>query len=243
MTAASVLRVLHLEIELFERTMTGPNDGAQPGGPQAVWTYTLDQDPIHTFDDDQKITWMQGRVERMLLVAFRDPKVRVRFNQEPQQPYDLNLGLMTLACCAIEALGRFLHGGSVSNPCKQCGSPREEPGAGKCFRDFICRYVPTYKPLAGPLYGSFRCALAHSFAIRDGGLTHDLGEPFLQGDAKTTPHQIDFDRFIRDVDAGIRNYFDDLRGDSGLRANFLKHWNNDYAFWIRWWKNKEESKG
>jgi hypothetical protein len=90
-TAASVLRVLHLEIELFERTMTGPNDGAQPGGPQAVWTYTLDQDPIHTFDDDQKITWMQGRVERMLLVAFRDPKVRVRFNQEPQQPYDLNL--------------------------------------------------------------------------------------------------------------------------------------------------------
>src|SRR5262245_32854069 len=105
------------------------------------WTFTLDLDPIHTFDDNQKIDWMEGRIEKMLLVPLRDPKVRARFNQEPDRPYDLNLGLMTLACCAIEALGRFLLGGSETTKCTTCGATNEEPSAGECFREFIKLYV------------------------------------------------------------------------------------------------------
>jgi hypothetical protein len=219
--------------------MAAGEEGVQMEHSRPEWTFTLDHDPIHTFDDDAKIAWLQGRVEKMLLVPLRDAHIRTRFNQEPKPAYDLNLGLMTLACCAIEALGRFLLGGSKKTVCPTCENRNEEPSAAKCFREFIRTYVADYKPVAQPLYESFRCALAHSFAIRDGCLSHSLGRPFLKG-SKSTPHRIDFDRFIAGVVAGISRYFSDLRSCADLRENFIKHWNSEYGFWVLTSKREEE---
>ena len=168
----------------------------------------------------------------MLLTAIREPKKRSRFKRKTSPEYDLNLGIMTLVCCAVEALGRFHSGGTKTTACPTCGARQEEPSSGQCFRNFIEAYVPDYKPFSSVLYGEFRSALAHTFAIRKGGITQELGEPFTKGNGKSTPHRVDFDRFIEAVDKGVDAYFEALRRDSDLRTRFLNYWDRGYKFWV-----------
>jgi len=205
-------------------------ESANPSDP--AWTYMLDADPIHTFNDAQKMAWVRGRLEKTLLVPLRDAEIRTRFGREPIPAYDLNLGMMTLACCAVEALGRFLLGGSKSQKCDACGQSSETPSASKCFREFVKEYMSSYYGMSRPLYGSYRCGLAHSLAIRDGSLASSLGMEYVKGNS-TSPHLVDYDRFIKDLDTGIDRYFNDLRNSPDLRADFLRHWNREYGFWCK----------
>jgi uncharacterized protein with PIN domain len=93
--------------------------------PHRELSYLLGFDPLHRLSDDEKIAYIEERTTRMVLEAARNARVRALGEPlEEGRRIDSNLGLMTLICCSIEALGHFLAGRTPEmKRCETCNQP------------------------------------------------------------------------------------------------------------------------
>ncbi len=201
--------------------------------PEGSLTYLFGVDPIHLLSDSEKVDYLEKRIERLLLVPARNAREAATGGKDLRPTIDSNLCLMTVLCCGIEALGHYL-AGRVPKPerCPTCEHHLDPEKGAADFAAFVERYMPSYAPIAKLLYGDYRSALAHGFAIRSGGLTEGLSVPFETPKDKTLPHRIDFWRFVSELDEGVKQYFRDVRIDPDLTRKFLQRWAHANKFWI-----------
>jgi hypothetical protein len=110
-------------------------------------------------------------------------------------------------CCAIEATGKFLSGGSLGNADR--------------FRAFLdCYMSPEFrtKIAGGPTYGDllwkhFRNGLAHGFSVRHRGFEGNPGEPYFKV-TKIAGHaclEINPSALLDDFEQGFERFLADLR--------------------------------
>lgn len=181
-------------------------------------TYLADYDDLSNRSVDEKIDWLHKRVAKIFVTPVQ------RFISSDN--HDLAIGVMTLICCAIEALGHFKNGRIDKNKFK--GSDKED------FQEFICKYTPKASTISDELYEHFRCGLAHAFVIEKGGIEGEIEGLYKKEKRKETFYEINPWKLFKLLENGIEKYFKDLRDQqrTQLRENFLNRFDYSFKFWI-----------
>lgn len=180
----------------------------------AFYRYSEELEKLRT--DEEKISWFDGRVNQVLIKPIDELRHIWKANKNIQC---LNLGIMTLLCSGIEALGNFY---------LQTGE------SGKKFRKFVEHYMTLEfreKDLSGKKYSThlwdhFRCGLAHGFTIERGGILEDT-DRYIRFD-DTRGLGIDLWYFFDDFKRAFKKYISELRSskeNSFIRKNFLSKFN------------------
>ena len=162
--------------------------------------------------DGEKISWIEGRVKQVLIDPLEELRKVWQKNEEIQC---LNLGVMTLLCCGIEALSNFY---------------LQKGESGKKFKKFVENYMnaefrrkdPSGKKYSSFLWDDFRCGLAHGFSIEKGGILEGTNRYVRFDDKKGLG--IDLWFFFEDFKHAFTTFINDVRKaskDSILRNNFL----------------------
>jgi hypothetical protein len=175
--------------------------------------YTLfidyDRDKLKRYLED----WIEWFEQRVLFILI-DPIEEI-FKKENKQKFDnenftIFLGITTLVCCGIEALGGFYKGKATGNNFK------------KFVRDYMCPEYKRDKRKLETLHNYFRCGLAHGFCIKQGGI-HWGGQYFLEdGDLGL---QIDITELFKDFKQAFFRYLTDLKtanANTSINNNFKK---------------------
>jgi hypothetical protein len=140
--------------------------------PAGHFTYYSGIDDLLPMSPEQKIRWFRRRFSKVIVRPLQ-AVARIGINKEAI--WDLNLGVVTIICQAIEALGSF-----------------NAPGVKDhiAFDNFVSTFMhadfrkktvngETYAEI---LYGKFRCGLAHGFSIEGHEITTRPSQ-FIEEDA------------------------------------------------------------
>jgi hypothetical protein len=147
-----------------------------------------------------KVKYMRERVTQILLDPCKDAMKTILHNQ-------MGLVVATAICAMISAASTFLKG-------------EQAPGGkdGIFFADFITRYMdPTLQKEFHPgkkwidwLYSDVRCGLAHSFAIKNGGVEYEISGYV---EVKNCGPEINPIQLLEDFENGWSKYLDDVLKD------------------------------
>jgi len=181
---------------------------------ESFYRYSEKLSQIRT--DEEKIAWLEGRINQVLIKPIEELKKIWHDNPEIRS---LNLGVMTLLCCGIEALSNFY---------------LQKGESGKKFKKFIERYMssefrkkdPLGKKYSSILWDEFRCGLTHSFSIEKGGILEGTSQYVRFDDTKGLG--IDLWCFFDDVKKAISSYMLDVKREQQtniVRQNFLIRFN------------------
>lgn len=182
-------------------------------------TYLADHDDLSNRTIDEKIEWLHNRVMKIFVAPVK------RFISNDN--HDLAIGVITLICCAIEALGHFKNGRTDKN--KFRGSDKED------FQEFICKYTPKANTISVELYEYFRCGLAHAFVIERGGIEGEVDDLYKKVKRKQDFYEVNPWKLFELLENGIKKYFENLKDKSRtqLREDFLKRFDYSFDFWIK----------
>ena len=120
-------------------------------------TYYSGLDDVSGKSPEEKVRWFEGRFSKIVVGPLEEVR---KLGKENQRIWDLNLGVVTIICSAIEALSTFY--------------ARRVYGDQAKFERFVEEFMdPTYKQVSPEngvkystiLYGKFRCGLAHGMSI------------------------------------------------------------------------------
>lgn len=148
-------------------------------------------------------------VERWIIHSiestFRTTSRGVRRSSSEGHP----LAAYILLSCAIDVLAGFY-----------CGrNPSDSRGAGKHYKEFVAKYMPSYSP--DILYKDLRCGLVHNFILGDGlGLTYE--HPELHNRRDNIRVTKNFENLFSDFKRAYLNYFNDLDHDKDLSDLFME---------------------
>lgn len=156
------------------------------------------------------IEWFKQRVLFILIDPIEEilkPENKKKFDNEN---FTIFLGITTLICCGIEAMGGFYKGYATS----------------KNFKIFVKSYMDAAyrkdeKKLEA-LHNHFRCGLAHGFCIKQGGIKW-RGTYFSEH--KTLGLLINILKLFKDFKHGFLRYINDVekaRAHSVIKKDFLK---------------------
>lgn len=186
------------------------------------FTYLVDYDDMSLLiTDDQKIEWMYKRIQKFLLEPIQ------KFIKKRDSA--LELGIVTLICCGIEAMGHFLKG-------------RTGIGGGTTdFKLFIETYMPEFSPIQKKLYDHFRCGLAHAFAIERGSIEDKIKTLYEKEERNQSFYKVHPWKLFESLEEGFICYFKDLKSGKG-REEFVDRFNYSFKFWINNPPNKNPRK-
>jgi hypothetical protein len=180
-------------------------------------TYYSGIDDLSTLSDRDRIAWFAGRLDKTVVRPLR--AVRAIGADNPDI-WDLNLGVVTIICCAIEALGSFY-------------APTSKDRI--AFDQFVCEFMnPIFKttPAGQPrryaqiLYDQFRSGLAHGFTIVGHEIATRPGEYIVDDNGYIS---IDLWTLFEDMEAAFGRYLEAVDSDAELRARFLTRFDNVFV--------------
>ena len=182
------------------------------------FTYLADYDDLTSLKNDEKIDWVRKRINKV----FLKPVNRFKISNNT----DLALGVMTLICCAIEALGHFRNGRTDKNRVK--GQDEKD------FKLFIKEYMPEASRIGRYLYYYFRCGLAHAFVIERGSIEGEIKSLYEREKRKRVFYRVNPWKLFDLLEKAIENYFNNLgqKGRKRLRKNFRNRFEYSYKFWL-----------
>lgn len=184
----------------------------------AFYRYSAELSELNT--EEEKISWFEGRVNQILINPLEELRHIWQGNTNIQC---LNLGVMTLLCCGIEALSTFY---------------LQKGESGKKFKKFSEHYMssdfkktdPEGKKYSSHLWDDFRCGLAHGFSIEKGGILEETDRYIRFDDEKGLG--IDLWHFFEDFKRAFKAYINDLRKaekGSMIVTNFLARFNQIFG--------------
>ena len=177
-------------------------------------TYYSGIDDLASMSEQEKIAWFKGRFEKVVVRPLR--AVRSIGTDNPDI-WDLNLGVVTIICCAIEALGSFK-------------TPQEKDRV--AFDQFVCGFMnPKFRETpagrtrryAQILYDQFRSGLAHGFSIVGHEIATRPTEYIVDDNGYVS---IDLWTLFEDMEAGFYKYLDEVASDDESKATFLKQFDS-----------------
>lgn len=156
-----------------------------------------------------KSRWLRGRFEKVVVKPLRAIK---RIGAKDEAVWDLNLGVVSIICSAIEALGSFY---------------RPDLTDHESFREFVYDFMaPEYqqavpgltRTIGDVLYGDFRCGLSHGFTIEG----HEIAtRPSRYIKATSGYVSIDLWSLFDDLCRAFGRYITAVGTDPDTRARFL----------------------
>lgn len=178
------------------------------------YTFFIDYDraQLSMYQED----WMEWFRQRVLFILI-DPIEEILKNENVKkfdnENFTLYIGILTLICCGIEAMGGFYKGQTN----------------GKNFKHFAEDYMdPIYKEDKNKLeilHDYFRCGLAHGFCIKQGGMY--WGAEYFVED-KEFGLQLSIRKLFKDFKQAFLKYIDGLKKankNSSIYKNFHKRFN------------------
>jgi hypothetical protein len=114
------------------------------------YTYYSGLDDVSSMSTIQKLEWLEQRFRKVIGLPLQEVR---NLGPSNQAIWDLNLGVVTIICSAIEALGSFYRPGVKDEV---------------AFQEFVADFMnPKYRErstdrgrtFAEILYGQFRCGL------------------------------------------------------------------------------------
>lgn len=185
-------------------------------------TYYSGIDELENKTIDEKISWLEGRFNKTVFVPLEEVR---RMGRENNKIWDLNIGVVTLICCAIEALGSFCNPQPDSN----------ELGRNSEDRYRFVRFVEEYmdkryrevtsgdEKLSEILYGKFRCGLAHGLTI-EGHEVADRPREYITN--KNGYISIDLWTLFKDFKQAFKIYIEKTKTDEKLKEKFESRFND-----------------
>ncbi|SRR6266496_1589056 len=181
------------------------------------FTYYSGLDNPSGISDADKIAWFRGRLEKVVHRPLREVRALGATNEAI---WDLNLGVVTIICSVIEALGSFY-------------SPDVKDH--DAFIRFVTDFMdPVYgqtsaksgRSYAEILYGQFRCGLAHGLSIEGHEVATRPATYILDQNGYVS---IDLWNLFDDVERASNEYLVRLESDTSTRADFLKRFDRIFV--------------
>ena len=178
-------------------------------------TFYSGLDDLSKMAPDEKIDWLRRRLNKVVIRPLLEVK---RIGRDNQAVWDLNLGVVTMICAAIEALGSFYQ-----------PNKKDE----KAFREFVHEFMDAeyrkalsgsakQKTYADVLYGQFRCGLAHGLTIEGHEVTTRPSR-YLRDDSGYV--SIDLWSLFEDMRRSIDKYLTRVHTHKTTQARFLQRFN------------------
>lgn len=171
-------------------------------------TYYSGLDDLSKASVPTKIAWFRHRFRKVVVRPLMAVK---RIGLRDEAIWDLNLGVVTIICSAIEALGSF-YSPSVKDK--------------KAFNDFVTAFMdPIYQQksangstFADILYGQFRCGMAHGFTIEGHEVATRPGQYVVDDDGYVS---IDLWSLFNDMRRAFDRFISKVESDKSVRARFI----------------------
>jgi len=177
--------------------------GSQP-------TYYSGLDDLSGKTEREKIEWFRGRFSKLVLTPLNEVRTIGNTNQ---LIFDLNLGVVTLICTAIEALGSFYAPQAPRDKTKFVSFVDEFMNPK--YREKSSRTNQTYSEI---LYEKFRCGLAHGMSI-EGHEVASRPEEYISDDNGYV--SIDLWTLFEDMKQAFEAYIGRVASDDQTKANFF----------------------
>jgi hypothetical protein len=177
-------------------------------------TYYSGLDDLSSMSESEKIAWFKGRFEKVVVRPLRAVKA---IGVDNPDIWDLNLGVVTIICCAIEAVGSFY-------------APEQNDRI--AFDRFVCEFMdPAFrkKPAgrtrtyAQILYDQFRSGLAHGFSIVGHEVATRPAEYIVDDNGYVS---LDLWTLFEDMENGFGRCLDVVASVEETKANFLKRFDD-----------------
>jgi hypothetical protein len=172
-------------------------------------TYYSGLDDLSKADAPKKIAWFRGRFKKVIVRPLMAVK---RIGVHDQAIWDLNLGVVTIICSAIEALGSFYSPGAKDKA---------------AFNEFVTAFMePVYQgksasgmTYAEILYGQFRCGMAHGFTIEGHEVATRPGNYIVDDDGYVS---IDLWTLFDDMRRAFDRFINEVERNKRTRARFIE---------------------
>ena len=173
-------------------------------------TFYSDIDDLNSMSPKEKVDWLRQRFEKVVIEPLREVE---RLGRHNPAIWVLNLGVVTIICAAIEALGSFYETDKKDR---------------EAFPDFVHKFMHSQyrrhvtgskKTYGHVLYEQFRCGLAHGLTIEG----HEIAtrpRQYLHDDSGCV--SIDLWSLFEDMRRAFARYLTKVHTDKAIRACFLR---------------------
>jgi len=173
-------------------------------------TYYSGIDDLSGMSPKEKADWLRRRFVKVVIKPLREVE---RLGRSNPAIWDLNLGVVTIICVAIQALGSFYE-------------PDKKDRV--AFPEFVHKFMdPQYrqhvtgskKTYGHVLYEQFRCGLAHGLTIEGHEIT-TRPRRYLRDDSGYV--SIDLWTLFEDMRRALDRYLTKVHTDKAVRERFLR---------------------
>ena len=174
------------------------------------FTYYSGLDHLAGASEDETVAWFRKRFEKVVARPLREVRSLGRDNEAI---WDLNLCVVTIICCAIEALGSFYQ-----------PNARDSVAFSHFVRAFMDpkhreRAAADGRTYAKILYGQFRCGLAHGFSIEGHEVATRPDEYIVEDHGSVS---IDLWTLFEDLERAFDRYLARVDSHKRVRQKFLE---------------------
>lgn len=181
-------------------------------------TYYSGLDDLSKKSEAEKVAWFRGRFDKIIIRPLQEVRAVGPANE---RLWDLNLGVVTIICSAVEALGSFYLPTERSDRVKfirfveDFMNPR--------YRESSTTLGETYATI---LYEKFRCGLAHGLSIEG----HEVAtRPAEYISDEKGYISIDLWSLFEDMEQALEVYLAAVAADASVRGRFTSRFNEIFV--------------